>query len=323
MIYILAVCTLLVAFGSALDITPELAQAFHDFSEKYGKSYSGNEYAKRIAIFAENWEKVVQLNGDHMLLGGEAVHGVTKFMDLTTEEFRTQYLTYIPRDAEPTETVSFNASGVADSIDWRTKGDYVTAVKDQGQCGSCWAFSATEAIESYAKLSGKYDLYELSPQQITSCDKTDGGCDGGNTETAYNYVVKAGGIDTEANYPYTSGKDGKNGMCDRHESKVSITGYKSVAKGEDNLKAALNDGPVSVCVAADAFQYYNGGVLKLCPGSIDHCVQATGYDDTAETPYWTIRNSWAKDWGEDGYIRLEQGKDICKVADDATFPTFA
>jgi len=314
-------CLGLLALASATLITPELALDFNSFVTKFGKQYDAEEFAKRMVIFAENVERMNSLNEEHVLLSGEAVHGITKFMDLTPEEFSSMYLTYLPSDVD-TETLSFNTSAAAGAVDWRTKG-VVTSVKDQGQCGSCWAFSATEAIESYAKLSGKYDLYELSPQQITSCDKTDGGCNGGNTETAYQYVKKAGGLESEAQYPYTSGVTGLTGRCKAGTNfKVSITGYTSVTKGEDNLKAALNDGPVSVCLAANAFQFYNGGVLHLCPGTIDHCVQAVGYDDTASEPYWIVRNSWAKDWGEDGYIRLVQGEDLCKIANRVTFPTF-
>lgn len=313
---------LLAAFASAVTITPEVTQSFAQFAEKYGKTYSADEYAKRVTIFAQNLERAKALNKGQDMLGGESVHGITKFMDLTPEEFSAIYLNYIPHD-EPRESITYSNATDADVVDWRTKG-VLTAVKDQGQCGSCWAFSATEAIESYAKLSGKYGLIELSPQQINSCDTVDGGCNGGNTETAYKYVQDAGGLVTESDFPYTSGTTGRTGECtfDESQVKVSINGFTSVSQGEDNLKSALNDGPVSVCVAANAFQTYSGGVLKYCPGQIDHCVQAVGYDTTGDQSYWIIRNSWAESWGEDGFIRVIMGKDACKVADDVTFPTF-
>jgi len=210
------------------------------------------------------------------------------------------------------------ASSVLADVDWRTKGA-LTHVKDQGQCGSCWAFSATEAIESYAHLSGKHPLYTLSPQQITSCDKTDGGCNGGSPSRAYAYVHNAGGIETEASYPYTSGR-GVTGTCHVDTSKfvVKVTGSHAVARGEPSLQTALNNGPVSVCVAANAFQTYHGGILASCPGTIDHCVQAVGY--TAD--YWIIRNSWGTGWGEAGFLRLKRGANLCHVADDVTYPTF-
>lgn len=134
------------------------------------------------------------------------------------------------------------------------------------------------------------------------------------------YVVKAGGITTERAYPYTSG-GGNTGRCKKPESfATQITGYTSISTGEDNLQTALNNGPVSICVAADAFQTYNGGILKHCPGEIDHCVQAVGYNSSGN--YWTVRNSWASDWGEDGFIRVAMGKNLCHISDDATFPTF-
>jgi len=313
------VASTMAAVASASMITPEIMDAFKSFQIKFNKTYSDDaEWGKRMGIFAQNIEKTSMQNTHHLLLGGEAVFGITKFMDLTPEEFKSTYLTYRPRNATTIERVEVTANGaLADEVDWRTKGA-VTDVKDQGQCGSCWAFSATEAIESYAFLAGQ-KLQELSPQQINSCDKTDGGCNGGNTESAFDYVVQAGGITTEDEYPYTSGT-GRTGFCKKSTPAVTITGYKSVSTGEDNLKTALNNGPVSVCLAADAFQTYSSGVLKSCPGQVDHCVQAVGYSSSGN--YWLVRNSWATEWGEEGYIRVEMGSNLCHIADDVTYPTF-
>jgi len=309
------------AVSQAATLSGEVMEAFSNFAQTYNKKYSDVEWTSRMAVFAENLERINEQNRQHILIGGDAVFGVTQFSDLTPSEFKAMYLNYIPSNATVAR-VNIELDGApSTTVDWRTKGA-VTDVKDQGQCGSCWAFSATEAIESYSFLSsGK--LVELSPQQITSCDKTDGGCNGGNTETAYGYVNKAGGIETSANYPYTSG-GGNTGVCKFNPAQVAvkITGYKSVAKGETNLKAALNNGPVSVCLAADAFQSYRSGILKSCPGQVDHCVQAVGYDDSNSPPYWIVRNSWATSWGEQGYIRVESGKDLCKISGDVTYPTF-
>jgi len=229
------------------------------------------------------------------------------------------YLTYRPSNATRDEVVPEPFLGATQ--DWRTKGA-VTAVKDQAQCGSCWAFSTTEAIESYAFLAGQ-PLKILSPQQINSCDKNDGGCNGGNTETAYRYVESAGGLELEADYPYTSGT-GRTGTCKFDASKIaiSIKGYKSVARGESNLQNALGSGPVSVCLAARAFQSYHSGILSQCDNQVDHCVQAVGFDTTNSVPYWIVRNSWGTSWGERGYIRVEMGKDLCRISDDVTYPTF-
>lgn len=309
-----------VASAFVVAASADVSVAFEQFKTNFGKTYpNAAEEAKRLGVFADNLAQVHRDNADHVLISGEAVFGVTKFMDLTKDEFKAMYLTYTPRNHTVEEVTP--TGPLVDSIDWRTKGA-VTPVKDQAQCGSCWAFSATEAIESYAFLAGK-SLQKLSPQQINSCDKTDGGCNGGNTETAYAYVVKAGGLQTDADYPYTSG-GGVTGTCKFDSSKIAqaISGYKSIKSGESNLQAALADGPVSVCLAATAFQTYRSGILSTCDNNVDHCVQAVGFDTTNSPPFWIVRNSWGTGWGESGYIRVEMGKDLCRISDDATYPTF-
>jgi len=312
--FVLAACV------SALTLNTAVTDAFGRFMKEYGRSYdSVEEYAKRLSIFAENMERVAKMNAEHVLINGEAVFGVTKFSDLTPEEFKATYLTYRPSNRTRNVKDPVIEGPIANDIDWVSKGA-VTPVKDQGRCGSCWAFSATAAIESYAKLSGKYGLEVLSAQQINSCDKRDGGCNGGNTETAYEYVKGAGGIEKNSDYPYTSG-GGSTGSCKFQSSKIAVTisGYHSVSRGESALKNAMNDGPASLCLAASSWQSYRGGILERCDNQVDHCVQGTGYSGSS---YWRIRNSWGTSWGESGFIRLAQGKDLCKVSDDTTYPTF-
>lgn len=306
------------ALASATAIDSEVVDAFTRFMKDYSKSYeTREEFSKRLGIFSDNLDKVAEDNRKHILAGGEAVFGITKFSDLTTEEFKKFYLGYVPSTTNKVR-VTPNVTDVANDIDWKSKGA-VTAVKDQGRCGSCWAFSAVAAIESYAKLNGGYSLEKLSAQQVNSCDKRDGGCNGGNTETAYQYVKGAGGIETERDYPYTSG-GGSTGSCKFNSGKVAvkISGYHSYSRGESNLEKALNEGPASVCLAASSWQSYRGGILSRCDNNVDHCVQTTGY--TGE--YWSIRNSWGTGWGESGYLRLKRGSDLCKVSDDATSVTF-
>jgi len=312
-----------IATASAAVISGDVISAFLDFQKTYGKSYSDAEFPKRLEIFTNNLERVNKLNAEHVLIGGEAVHGVTQFLDLTPEEFKAIYLTYVPRnetEVQPRPYLQLDGP-LAAVVDWRTKGA-VTPVKDQGQCGSCWAFSATEAIESYLFLKTG-TLNVLSPQQITSCDKVDGGCNGGWPYRAYDYVKTAGGMELERDYPYTSGS-GQTGTCKFVASKVvsgsGLKGYTQTQKSEAQLQAALNNGPVSVCVAADAFQSYRSGILKICPGQIDHCVQAVGYD--SGNNYYIVRNSWATTWGEQGYIRIAMGGNLCQIDQDATFPTW-
>ena len=138
--------------------------------------------------------------------------------------------------------------------------------------------------------------------------------------------MQAGGLEDDADYPYTSGTSGRTGKCNFNKAdvKVQVAGHKQLTRSEDSLKAGLNSGPPSICVAAGTWQFYSGGVLTHCGliPIIDHCVQAIGYDDTASTPYWLVRNSWNTDWGEDGLIRLAQGSNLCKLQNEATFPTF-
>jgi len=314
MLFLLA----LISSVSATNIDSQVVDAFGLFMSKYSKVYdSVEEYAKRLGVFAENLEVVNKMNAEHVLTGGDAVFGVTPFSDLTREEFRKYYLGYRPSNTTKKYVDVRLSSPPANDMDWVKQGK-VTPVKDQGQCGSCWAFSATAAIESYSAIKTS-ELKVLSAQQINSCDKRDDGCNGGNTETAYKYVHGAGGIELNKDYPYTSG-GGRTGKCKFVKSKVAldIKGYVSVSRGEANLEKALNEGPVSVCLAASSWQFYTGGILKKCDKQVDHCVQATGYT----SQYWSVRNSWSTDWGEDGYIRLMRGKDLCKIADDVTYPTF-
>merc|ERR1712176_1311849 len=225
------------------------------------------------------------------------------------------------------------------SIDWRPKGA-VSAVKDQGECGSCWAFSATEEIESQISMATG-NLPKLSTQQIISCDKTDDGCDGGNTETAYKYVTKAGGIDTAADYPDKSHTTGRTGKCSWDKKEVNkVTGFTYATKpcnsgsckhqDEDALAAALvSKGPISICVNAggSGWQNYKKGIYtRRCSGAssdLDHCVQLVGYDKSGPTPYWIVRNSWNTDWGMNGYMHLKMGENLCGVADEATIADVA
>lgn len=220
------------------------------------------------------------------------------------------------------------------SLDWSTQGA-TTPVKDQGYCGSCWAYSATEGIESGLFMTtGK--LEQLSEQQIVSCDKTDGGCNGGDLPTAFDYVQSAGGIATQASYPDTSSDAGKTGKCKSSTPVVKVTGYEYAVppctggkcnnQKESDMMAALNTyGPLSVCVNAQNWDGYSSGIYTTkCSGkynALDHCVQLVGYDTTGSTSYWKVRNSWASSWGENGFIRLPMGTNACGIADEAMYVT--
>jgi len=239
----------------------------------------------------------------------------------------------MPRNAAvPVDTLSDEDRAAAPAkLDYT--GTATSAVKDQGQCGSCWAFSATQGIES-AVYQATGTMKKLSTQQIISCDKTDGGCNGGDLPTAFDYVESDGGIDEDANYPDTSHKSGRTGSCKSHGHVAKVTDYKYAvapcqggscsSQDEDGLKAALKKhGPLSICVNAESWNSYNGGVSTArCSGAynkLDHCVQLVGYDTTASTPYWIVKNSWGTSWGEKGHIWLEMGKNACGIADEAMY----
>jgi hypothetical protein len=300
--------------------------SFRNFKEEFGKTYETPEAEETaFAVFVANLRLIDARNAEELEAGGNAVHGITKFADISPEDFKARFLTSLPREGPVTvEAVPPLPEGSSIVQDWR--GIYTTPVKNQGYCGSCWAFSATEQIESdYWRNGGEETI--LSPQQITSCDKTSFGCNGGTTESAYKYVSNAGGLETEDDYPYTSGKLGVTGSCDSNSKDyvVGITGYTTVSsssRGESSMATYVGEtGPLSICVDAESWSSYTGGIKTVCGNSVDHCVQAVGIDTSASTPYWIVRNSWGVTWGEAGYIYLEYGKNLCDLASDATYVT--
>merc|ERR1712048_1247909 len=224
-----------------------------------------------------------------------------------------------------------------DRLDWVEKGG-TSAVKDQGGCGSCWAFSATQGIESAGFMSSGSLPPALSTQQIISCDKVDLGCSGGDIKSAWDYVKQAGGLDTNEDYPDTSKDTDKSGTCKVFKQVVKVTDAAFAVPPcdgehdpncnnvqESDLMAALNSfGPLSVCINADWNNYRDGILTTTCTGKywdLDHCVQLVGYDTTGETSYWKVKNSWQARWGEDGYIRLPMGTNACGIADEAMYVT--
>jgi len=308
---------------------------FQAFIARFGKSYSTpDEFMMRYEIFQQTMQRVANLRAEHKLATGESgeeVFGVTKFADLTPREF-SAYKGFTPHFDNSIRTIAQPSNeAIPTSVDWRQKG-VVTAVKDQGQCGSCWAFSTAEEIESANAMAGN-KLVELSVEQIVDCDTVDQGCNGGDTISGYAYVKQAGGLELESSYPYTAG-GGDSGNCQAVKSKevVALHNYSYAVPGctdscnkqnETLLKANLaTHGPISICVNAEPWQTYTGGILSSgCThaySDLDHCVQLVGYDDTGAKPYWIIRNSWNTNWGIEGYIHVAIGSNLCGIADEAT-----
>jgi len=253
------------------------------------------------------------------------VHGPTVFSDLTLQEFKDQYLlrnfTSLKRNGPSPmyPSTPAPASGYPSSYSWVSKG-MTTPIYNQGQCGSCWAFSTTENIESMNAIKGN-GLKELSMQQIVDCDHTDHGCGGGNPPTAYAYVIGAGGLDTYASYPYT----GRQGSCRFNPrdvgEKISTWGYVTTTRNEEQMLAfTYSDGPPSVCVDASNWSSYRGGVYTAsdCGRSLDHCVQIVGWDVVSGIDAWIVRNSWGTGWGYSGYLFVAMGQDACGIAQECT-----
>jgi len=295
----------------------ELRSLWSAWKSIHTKSYASGEDEARFAIFVENHKKVLKFNAqsDNVKLG------LNKFADLTPTEFKMKYAMcgfkeenqdLIAQNIKPFDQDA--AHDTPTSIDWRRKG-VVTYIKDQGQCGSCWAFSATGVLEGlYAIKTGK--LLEFSEQQIVSCDSADQGCNGGWPYLALEYAAKSG-IDQESNYPYKA-VDAKCKFNAWSAIKVN-TGYQFVTPNStEALKAAIAQQPVSVAIEADQdiFQLYNSGVIGSgCGANLDHAVLAVGYDKG----FFIVKNSWGPSWGEQGYVflsddaRMNNGQGACGI----------
>ncbi|KAG8491986.1 hypothetical protein CXB51_015339 [Gossypium anomalum] len=308
----------------------EVMAMYEDWLVKHGKVYNGlGEKEKRFEIFKDNLRFIDEHNS-------EETHsfklGLNQFADLTNEEYRFTYLGV----KKPNKKVSkrndryvqlLGEAALPDSVDWRTKGA-VAPVKDQGSCGSCWAFSTIAAVEGINKIITG-DLIVLSEQELVDCDTSyNEGCNGGLMDYAFEFIIKNGGIDTEEDYPYTN----HNGRCDTYRKNakvVSIEAYENVPENDEvALQKAVSNQPVSVAIEAGgrAFQLYQSGIFDgKCGTQLDHGVTIVGYGTENGKDYWIVRNSWGDNWGEAGYVRMERnvvdtktGK--CGIAMEASYP---
>ncbi|KAJ7967272.1 Cysteine proteinase [Quillaja saponaria] len=301
---------------------------FSLFKRRFGKSYgSQEEHDYRFKVFKANIRRAKR----HQKLDPSAAHGVTQFSDLTASEFRRTYLGLrglrLPSDANKAPILP--TDDLPADFDWRDRGA-VTPPKNQGSCGSCWSFSTTGALEG-AHFLATGELISLSEQQLVDCDhecdpdepgSCDSGCNGGLMNSAFEYTLKAGGLMTEKDYPYT-GTD--RGTCKFDKTKIaaSVANFSVISLNEDQIAANLvNNGPLAVAINAVYMQTYVSGVScpYICSKRLDHGVLLVGYGSAGyapvrmkEKPYWIIKNSWGENWGENGFYKICRGRNICGV----------
>ena len=327
-------CLAFIAAASALqvrvnpldDVNVPAKEKFSYFKSQFNKVYSSVE-KELVALesFISNEKIILEHNsGNHTYTLGH-----NEFSDLTWDAFKAIYLR-APMPVKEKKNVVVMPAATADAVDWVSKGA-VTPVKNQGQCGSCWAFSTTGSLEGAYKLAGN-PLTSLSEQDLVSCASSSGnqGCNGGLMDDAFTWIKSNKGLCSEASYPYTSGT-GTTGSCKKGCTNVAGTTVKSftdVAQTENALMSAIAKQPVSIAIEADqnAFQLYSSGVLTgTCGTNLDHGVLAVGYGTQSGTDYFKVKNSWGASWGMKGYILLERGTKQtggqCGILMSASYPS--
>jgi len=301
--------------------------AFVGFMAQYSKKYTHDMFFQRYNVFKANLDFIAQHNSGN----SSFTVGMNAFGDLTAAEFAATHTGYIhidnpylrsknaPQERRPQANPA--------SVDWRPKA--VTGVKNQGQCGSCWSFSSTGAIEGVWAIKGN-TLVSLSEQQLVDCSSAQGnqGCNGGWMDSAFQYVIKNKGITGETDYVYTA----KQGTCAASGKTIraTISSFKDVTVNSDaSLETAVATNPVSVALEADksSFQFYSGGVYSdaACGTTLDHAVLVVGYATSGATKYWIVKNSWGTSWGASGYIMIARGttnsgKGVCGINSAPSYP---
>jgi len=301
------------------DRITENEMAYMKYVTEWNKSYGTKaEFAFRLAEFEKNMAKIAEHNAKN---GGSKV-GLNQFADWTEAEYKNLLgfkWNGVANEAAPLEVQVEDD----ESLDWRTKGA-VTPVKNQGACGSCWAFSTTGSVEGKMFLTTG-NLQAFSEQQLVDCSKQNNGCGGGLMDYAFTYI-ESNPLMLESDYPYTA----REGTCKYDEAKGlgKVKGFKDVpqdghaAPQGAQLRAALKTGPVSVAVEADqsVFQFYTSGVItEGCGEQLDHGVLAVGFGNDAGQDYFIVKNSWGPNWGDQGYLKIAPGQ--CGITMAASYPT--
>ncbi|GLU20067.1 hypothetical protein SLE2022_362820 [Rubroshorea leprosula] len=318
--------------AATLRTDDEVRRMYTSWLAKHGKTYNGiGEEEKRFQIFKDNLRFVDEHNSQNRTYR----LGLNRFADLTNEEYRAMYLgtrtdakRRVMKSKIASQRYAVHANDeLPESVDWREKGA-VNPIKDQGSCGSCWAFSTVATVEGINQIVTG-ELISLSEQELVDCDRSyNAGCNGGLMDYAFQFIIRNGGLDTEQDYPYLA-VDSKCNLDRVNAKVVTIDGYEDVMPfDEEALKKAVAHQPVSVAIEATskALQLYESGVFTgECGSALDHAVVAVGYGTEKGVDYWLVRNSWGKFWGEEGYIKIQRnvvdtytGK--CGIAMEASYP---
>merc|ERR1712195_80099 len=269
-----------------MDMDMGVTGLWNAFKIDFNKAYSPEEEAHRLIAFKDNVETIYRHNAQQAPTQGWTM-GINEYSDMSSDEFSSMQ-GFRAGDKPQGELVHLNETDVPSTVDWTTKGA-VNPIKNQGQCGSCWAFGTVASVEGINAIKNK-KLVSLSEQQLVNCD-----VDGGDL-------------------------GGKGKVCDKSKltgDLLKITGFKDV-KGETQLAAAVAQQPVAVGIDGKSIQHYKSGIFTgSCTGQIDHAVTVVGYG----AGYWKVRNSWGTSFGEAGYIRITRGSDACSIANMASYPT--
>lgn len=299
---------------------------FKAFAVKYGKDYKDQT---ELQFRFQQYRKTVDFIHTHNAKNSDFTLEVNEFADLTDEEFRSKYLTSFPANpSKKLKSASLPTANLPETIDWVAFGA-VSPIQNQGSCGGCWAFASVGAIEGLHYIQNK-TLYQLSPQQLIDCSSSFGneGCNGGLMDDAFRYVMQAGGVEMEKDYPFKR----YNGKCQADPGKyvAGISGYADVpVHNEMQLKAAVSQQPVAVGIQANQgnFMYYHSGVITSgCGANLDHAVLVVGYGEEAGTPYWLIKNTWGAHWGEKGFVKILRADannataGMCGIASMPSYP---
>lgn len=304
---------------------------FDKFKTRHNRTYQSSlEHEMRFRIFKNNLFKIEQLNKYEQ---GTAKYGITHFADMTSAEYRARTGLVMPREGDDVNHIRNPIADIdehmelPEAFDWRDLGA-VSPVKNQGNCGSCWAFSVVGNIEGLHQVKTK-QLEEYSEQELLDCDTVDSACNGGFMDDAYKAIEKIGGLELESEYPYLAKKQ-KTCHFNKTLAHVRVKGAVDLPKNETAMAQFLvANGPISIGLNANAMQFYRGGISHpwkpLCSKkNLDHGVLIVGYGVkeypmfNKTLPYWIVKNSWGPKWGEQGYYRVYRGDNTCGVSEMAT-----